>query len=69
MKRLILLLLPALAIALSGNAQTTDGAVLTAPLSKNWYVQTGIDISLQKPYSYEFSDAFKGIILHVWRVK
>lgn len=59
MKRLILLLLPALAISLSGNAQTTDNAVLATPLSKNWYVQTGIDISLQKPYSYEFSDAFK----------
>ena len=57
MKRLILILLSAL--SLSANAQTTDNAVLMAPLNRNWYVQTGIDISLQKPYSYEFSDAFK----------
>ena len=59
MKRLILVLLSTLTFALCGNAQTTDKAVLTTPLSKNWYVQTGLDISLQKPYSYEFADAFK----------
>ena len=59
MKRLILTLFSVLALAVYGSAQTTDNAVLTTPLNRNWYVQTGIDISLQKPYSYEFSEAFK----------
>ena len=59
MKRLILTLFSVLGFAVCGNAQATDNAVLTAPLKWNWYVQTGLDISLQKPYSYEFSDAFK----------
>ena len=59
MKRLILTLFSALALAVYGSAQTTDNAVMTTPLNRNWYVQTGIDISLQKPYSYEFSEAFK----------
>lgn len=59
MKRLILTLFFALALAMYVSAQATDNAVLTTPLNRNWYVQTGIDISLQKPYSYEFSDAFK----------
>lgn len=57
MKRLILILLTIL--SLTGYAQTSDNAVLTTPLKRNWFVQTGIDISLQKPYSYEFADAFK----------
>lgn len=59
MKRLILTLFSVLGFAVCGNAQATDKAVLTTPLKWNWYVQTGLDISLQKPYSYEFSDAFK----------
>lgn len=59
MKRLILICISVLGFAVQGYAQTTDKAVLMTPLSKNWYVQTGIDISLQKPYSYEFSEAFK----------
>lgn len=59
MKRLIQTLFFVMGLAVCGNAQTTDNAVLTTPLNRNWYVQTGIDISLQKPYTYEFSDAFK----------
>ena len=46
MKRQILLLFSVLGIAVCGNAQTTDNAVLTTPLKHNWYVQTGIDITL-----------------------
>ena len=57
MKRLILILASVLSLAVF--AQTTDKAVLTTPLNRNWFVQTGIDIALQKPYSYEFADAFK----------
>lgn len=60
MKRLILTLISVLLLSsLCGLAQTTDRAVLRPPLRQNWYVQTGIDITLQKPYSYEFADAFK----------
>ena len=59
MKRTILTLLAVLAFLVNGYAQSTDHAVLTAPLKKNWYVQTGLDISLQKPYSYEFAESFK----------
>lgn len=59
MKRLILIYLSVIGLAMCGYAQTADNAVLTTPLKRNWYVQTGIDISLQKPYTYEFSDAFK----------
>jgi hypothetical protein len=59
MKRLILISLSVLGLAVYGSAQTTDKAVLTTPLKKNWYVQTGIDISLQKPYTYEFAESFK----------
>lgn len=59
MKRTILTLLAFLALSLGGYAQTTDNSVLTTPLKKNWFVQTGIDISLQKPYSYEFAESFK----------
>ena len=57
MKRLIVILLHVWGLTVY--AQTADNAVLMAPLSRNWFVQTGIDISLQKPYDYEFSDAFK----------
>ena len=57
MKRLIVILLHVW--CLTAYAQTRDNAVLMAPLNRNWFVQTGIDISLQKPYDYEFSDAFK----------
>lgn len=59
MKRLILILYAVLGVYACGYAQKTDKAVLTTKLNKNWYVQTGIDISLQKPYSYEFSETFK----------
>ena len=52
MKRLILTLISVLLLSsLCGLAQTTDRAVLRPSLRRNWYVQTGIDISLQKPYS------------------
>ena len=57
MKRLIVILLHVW--CLTAYAQTRDKAVLMAPLNRNWFVQTGIDISLQKPYDYEFADAFK----------
>lgn len=57
MKRLIVILFHVW--TLTAYAQKPDNAVLMAPLNRNWFVQTGIDISLQKPYDYEFSDAFK----------
>ena len=57
MKRLIVILLHVWCV--TAYAQTRDKAVLMAPLNRNWFVQTGIDISLQKPYDYEFADAFK----------
>ena len=58
MKRLIFIFC-ALTYTIIGYAQTTEKTVLTTTLKKNWFIQTGIDISLQKPYNHEFSDAFK----------
>ena len=59
MKRTIFTFFAALAVLLNGYAESSDNAVLTTPLKKNWYVQTGLDISLQKPYTYEFAESFK----------
>lgn len=37
---------------------THKGSVLTNPFWQNWFVQAGVDMSLQNPYGCNFSDVF-----------
>lgn len=58
-RRMILaafLLLTGSTAALGQAPETKDFAVATPPLTDNWYVQFGLDMSLQNPYGYDFAD-------------
>lgn len=48
-----LIILCTLACSLGVNAQ--DQKVLTGTLWDNWFVQAGLDMSLQNPYGCDFS--------------
>lgn len=43
--------------AMNGAAQEAD-AFMTNGFWSNWYVQAGLDMSLQNPYGYDFSEVF-----------
>lgn len=51
-----LIILCTLACSLGVNAQ--DQKVLTGTLWDNWFVQAGLDMSLQNPYGCDFSEVF-----------
>ena len=64
MKRLFLATLTAFCALVGSYAQQEPAAepsrfsVVTNPLNSNWYVQVGLDMSLQNPYGYDFKDVF-----------
>ena len=63
MKQHILTLIMALCSLTAAQAQTADGsrnksAVLTNTFWSNWFLQGGIDMTLQNPYGYNFSHVF-----------
>ena len=51
-----LIILCTLACSLGVNAQ--DQKVLTGTLWDNWFIQAGLDMSLQNPYGCDFSEVF-----------
>ena len=51
-----LIILCTLACSLGVNAQ--EQKVLTSTLWDNWFVQAGLDMSLQNPYGCDFSEVF-----------
>ena len=63
MKRILLVLFTAFSgVAVSPAQQPASEpsafSVVTNPLNSNWYVQAGLDMSLQNPYGYDFKDVF-----------
>lgn len=59
-----LIILCTLAYSLGVNAQ--DQKVLTGTLWDNWFVQAGLDMSLQNPYGCDFSEVFPKERPSVW---
>lgn len=39
---------------------------VTGTLWQNWFVQAGLDMSLQNPYQCNFSEVFRKVRLSVW---
>jgi len=63
MKKILLILFLTLSSVITSYSQTSteknnDNGVLTNSFWSNWYVQVGLDMSLQNPYRYDFSKVF-----------
>lgn len=58
MKKILILFLFAFLAFGSGFAQKSEYKVTTKKFWSNWYVQTGLDMSLQNPYGKDFSHVF-----------
>lgn len=58
MKKIIIVIFLAFAAIGKSGAQPSDFAVAANSFWDNWYVQVGLDMSLQNPYGYDFSKVF-----------
>lgn len=63
MKKILVVLFLTLSVVTMSYAQTSieqkhENSVITNSFWSNWYVQVGVDMSLQKPYKYDFSKVF-----------
>lgn len=48
----------ALVVGLGAKAQASENVVVADGFWKNWFVQMGLDMTLQNPYGYDFKDVF-----------